>query len=103
MHEYKILFPLYSATGELREDIHTEIEDALISSFEGYYSVMGESAWNHNDSFETDSVVEYIFLAADTQREVQKIYTIIRKFGAELEQSTIYLKKPSGEVEFVTI
>lgn len=103
MREAMIILPLADNNGASLEAVHTNLKKAIVKAFGGYTATASEGGWY---SEETDTLYEepgkaYAIACKDSVTVRNTLRTIAEDFATIAEQECLYLRLPSGEVEFV--
>lgn len=107
MKEAKILLPTHDNIGRDLQGTHHWLKKRLAERFDGWSAYGGIGGYTMADgSLKTEAHVAYVVVAA-AERDgyasaTEWLIDTAAQLARECEQEAIYLRLPSGNVEFVT-
>lgn len=82
--------------------MHVAMQSRLITEFGGYTLTHGRGGWRDDATGETvEEKINIYDVAIDGPGELATLSAIGASFGGALEQKSIYLRTPEGEVVFI--
>ena len=98
MYEARIILPLAGNTGASLAAVHKALAEKLVQAFGGYTAFNSWGPWKGI----VEPGVTYDVACEDSFGAVRNLRTIAQWARAVAGQDAIYLRLPSGTVQFVT-
>lgn len=99
--EIVFMLPETTPDGELREDIHEEVEGEILKKFGNYTVSLGDFAVKVEEELVHDDVLIYTIILPNSKVYIDAAKEIATSFAKKLEQDFVYFKTANGEVLFL--
>lgn len=100
MREARLVLPAADNAGTPLPNVHSGLQRELASAFGGFTQTMGFGGWVDNDG-KTISEPVAVYDVAIEEDAIDTLRAIARRYCALAEQACVYLRLPTGSVEFV--
>lgn len=103
MREARIILPRMGNNGESLNHVHTGLRRALCEAFGGCTAIIVQGSWINDDDKKLyqEEGIAYDIAADDDATVDDQFRAIAARVAWDAKQFVIYLRLPSGKVEFV--
>lgn len=99
------MLPEHTPDGEVREDLHQQLEEELALEFANVHTYVADSLYMDKDSEELvhDAVIVYNVAIQNTSSHLDKLKAVALTYADYLDQDFVQFRQPNGEVYFLDV